>query len=473
MITRTHSLPLIGVLLLAVTHASTPSYAENPVFEPADSSPIIFGSSFLGYGYSVVTAADMNVDGNLDVVMTRLGSNSVDILHGNGDGTFEDAISIFVGGHPVSVVADDFNEDGQPDFACTNGDLGTVTVFLSTLTGFVTGGSMVTGSRPVRLVSQDLNEDGHRDLLVVDQIDSTVGLLVGDGLGGFGSLQTSFIEIDDSLEAITVEDLDDDGHLDLIVPCPLQDLVAVLIGVGDGEFLDAVMYDVGDNPGFVAVSDYDGDGIKDVAANNRDGDSVSLLRGVGFGLLEAYQEIPIGDNPTLVRTLDTSGTGEQDLAVTIAGDDALRIQWGLSATSHGYSATINLGYSPDFLITGDFDGDALDDIVIVDKGEGLPHGTVQLYLNRTTAPTFRRGDVDGNGVIEVDDAMALLEILFNGATDSCPDSGDFGDDGAVNISDAVALLAHVFQSLPGPAEPSACGVDPVADDLPTCDAACL
>lgn len=471
---KKHSQRLLSIVTLAtlLTNVS-PTYAEHPVFSPVPASTVYFGNAFLGYGYSVVTSADMNGDGNLDIVMSRPGSHSVEILRGNGDGTFDDPAAIPVGGHPVSVVTADFDEDGKPDFACTNGDLGTVTIFLSLPSGdFVAGGSMVTGSRPVRLVAADMNEDGHQDLLVVDQIDSTVGLLVGDGAGGFGALQVSFVEIDDSLEAITVDDLDGDGHLDLIIPCPLQDLIAVVLGLGNGTFLPALLYAAGDDPGFVAVSDYDGDGNKDVAANNRAGDSLSILKGIGFGLLAPYEEIPIGDHPSLVRSLDTGGTGEQDLVISIAGDNQLRILWGLGASSDGFAATINLSYSPDLLITGDFDGDALEDVVVVDKGEGAPHGTVQLYLNQTIAPAFRRGDVDRDALLDLDDAVEILAILFQGAPHECADSSDFDDNGSIDIADAITLLAQLYQPIPPAPSPLDCNVDTTADLLPPCVATC-
>jgi hypothetical protein len=89
--------------------------------------------------------------------------------------------------------------------------------------------------------------------------------------------------------------------------------------------------------------------------------------------------------------------------------------------------------------------------------------------------TFRRGDTDGNGSINVTDAVNLLNALFQGATfPACPDTADTDDTGAVSITDAVFLLNALFQGGPQPPSPGidTCGPDPTADDLGPCTYTC-
>jgi hypothetical protein len=94
---------------------------------------------------------------------------------------------------------------------------------------------------------------------------------------------------------------------------------------------------------------------------------------------------------------------------------------------------------------------------------------------RDSAIRFIRGDVNGNGSVDVSDAIATLGYLFLGNTNvSCRKSADFDDSGSVELSDAVGVLLHLFIAAPLPPDPFLdCGLDPTADFL-TCDfhAAC-
>jgi hypothetical protein len=75
------------------------------------------------FGPVAVAVADFNGDGNLDIVTANAGtSESLAILPGNGDGTFDTALTNFpgVGGFlNQSLVVADFNGDGKPDVATT------------------------------------------------------------------------------------------------------------------------------------------------------------------------------------------------------------------------------------------------------------------------------------------------------------------------------------------------------------------
>jgi hypothetical protein len=91
------------------------------------------------------------------------------------------------------------------------------------------------------------------------------------------------------------------------------------------------------------------------------------------------------------------------------------------------------------------------------------------------AGTFRRGDADRDGALQITDAIVLCGALFLGDGPlPCEDAADTDDDGAVTLTDAVAVLARHFQggaALPAPGAGS-CGPDPRADDLPWCPGDC-
>jgi len=71
---------------------------------------------------------------------------------------------------------------------------------------------------------------------------------------------------------------------------------------------------------------------------------------------------------------------------------------------------------------------------------------------------FRRGDVQGDGEINLVDAISLLEWLFLAAAPAppCLKAADSDDDGRLNITDAINVLAQLFRDAPL-VEPIACG----------------
>ncbi len=88
---------------------------------------------------------------------------------------------------------------------------------------------------------------------------------------------------------------------------------------------------------------------------------------------------------------------------------------------------------------------------------------------------FVRGEINGDGRMDVSDAIALLLHLFaGGAEPSCLKAADADDSGTVNITDATRVLSALFQAGDPPSAPfPSCGVDLTDDDL-TCEefAAC-
>ena len=82
----------------------------------------------VGFSPSDVTARDLDGDGALDLVVTLAGSSGndrysdgfVDVLKGNGNGTFQPAVRYRTGNGPFQVVVGDFTHDGQIDIATAN-----------------------------------------------------------------------------------------------------------------------------------------------------------------------------------------------------------------------------------------------------------------------------------------------------------------------------------------------------------------
>ncbi|MFN0058422.1 MAG: lytic polysaccharide monooxygenase [Planctomycetota bacterium] len=79
---------------------------------------------------------------------------------------------------------------------------------------------------------------------------------------------------------------------------------------------------------------------------------------------------------------------------------------------------------------------------------------------------FVRADANGDGALDLADAVQVLSSLFSGAPTNCAKALDANDDGAVDIADPIRILANLFSSAPAPPLPfPGCGVDPTLDGL--------
>jgi hypothetical protein len=84
-----------------------------------------------GPGLTAVAAADFNGDGKLDAVAADPAAGTVSALLGWGDGTFSLVADHAAGSAPVSVAAGDFNKDGRPDAAAASAGSGAASVLLN------------------------------------------------------------------------------------------------------------------------------------------------------------------------------------------------------------------------------------------------------------------------------------------------------------------------------------------------------
>jgi hypothetical protein len=105
------------------------------------------------------------------------------------------------------------------------------------------------------------------------------------------------------------------------------------------------------------------------------------------------------------------------------------------------------------------------------QGAGCDIGAYEYSPEEPLEVRFLRGEITGNGSVDMSDAVAILGYLFLGSAElSCLKSADTDDSGVLDLTDAVYLLRHLFlggQSIPEPF--AACGWDLTLDDL-TCEA---
>jgi hypothetical protein len=126
-----------------------------------------------------VTVGDLNMDGDLDLVVADYSVAQVSILLGNALGGFSPRTEIPVCWGPQSVAIGDMNNDGANDLVVGCMDSDTVGVWLQEEDGvFELVRWWTTGSRPVSVKLADLNLDGVLDVAWANQYGNSVGLVL-------------------------------------------------------------------------------------------------------------------------------------------------------------------------------------------------------------------------------------------------------------------------------------------------------
>jgi len=243
-----------------------------------------------------INVADLDEDDILDLVTPSL-YGTISILFGNGsdgvgDGTFaplvtyEPTVSL-----PGYVEIADLDEDGILDLVVAgNSSFNVRVLYGNGVDGhadgtFALGSVFYVGDHPHTVVAADFNEDSHLDLAVSNYYSDDVSILIGTGETGDGAFEEQVVyEVGAFPFDMAVVDLDNDGVLDLAVDNGVSDTVGVLAGcgaggIGDGTFGAQVEHIVPDGPRGIIAADFDEDGLTDLASAHSDLNLISILYG--------------------------------------------------------------------------------------------------------------------------------------------------------------------------------------------------
>ena len=331
----------------------------------------------------LVTASDLDNDGNMDLIAANMGSGDLSVLYGRGEGLFSgdtripmpypvgrfvvadlngntipdiaallfdstteekqplsrfavlpgigdgtfDAPDLYgAGWGALGIAAADMDEDGAVDLVTADYSANSISIAYNHGNArFESDTRFVVGSSPEQAIAADFTQDGKNDLAVLNFDSNTISLLENTGTGVFEAMTP--ITLSGSPLFMAAGDLNHDNRTDLVVSLTVQNQVVVYLSTGPCLFAAATFFplvtDV--SRGFpealsLALGDVDNDGNTDILAGNSKLDSVSVLLNDGAGRFAAPIVSEVGNYPRNVHLTDTNADGFLDLVFLSSAD---------------------------------------------------------------------------------------------------------------------------------------------------------
>ncbi len=370
-------LRILTLMAAAATVWAMQAQSQGPLFSPAPGSPVLVGE-----GSGLLALADVNRDGNLDLIAQHLQQRSLTVHLGDGAGRFSPAPGspIKLAYMPGGMKIGDVNGDNLPDIVVTSGERNAVDIYLGSAGGnfSLAPGSPFSVNETMEfntgLQLADINEDGKLDIITMSNQRNVFNTLLGNGRANSLSFTrgpaTTFRDGEGRF-SFAFGDVDGDGHLDAVVVNtgdginPEPGRAVILRGDGKGAFNNVAEIPVPPQSRYVALGDVNGDGRPDLVitcGGNEGSNQLDILLNQGGGKFSLAAPHDLGKVAYAVAVTDVNLDQRNDLVVATV-DSVTVLLNGKNGFAPAPGSPFRAGPGVYHLTTGDVNHDGKPDVV--------------------------------------------------------------------------------------------------------------
>lgn len=327
----------------------------------------------------VINVADIDNDGDIDILCATTGNNQSRWFE-NNNGVFTEHLIATYDYPPTLISADDVNGDGNLDLVVGSYNEHVLYFYQGDGLGNFGTGTIISDAVNQILKYEFVDIDNDGDMDVIGIFDNKVAWFENlDGNGTFGTRQV--IQSQFGLQSLAVLDVDNDGDFDVVVANSNRDKIVWFEnldgqgGFGSSQDIDP-LYEI---PFKLITADMNGDGFEDVISVSLIDQSVDWFKNIAgsgnFGKRETV--VGLTEGPWATDSGDIDGNGLKDIVCAVYEGD--KIVWFKNLDNEGLFSSMNIistqqdGCRFVKLVDVDLDGD-LDILAVTNS-------TVKWYEN--------------------------------------------------------------------------------------------
>ena len=409
--------------------SASPNDSKIALYRNADGFGTFNGEEIISFEADRVNSihlADLDGDGDLDVLSASRDDNAIGWHANLGNGTFENrrviSTELFVA---MSVFTGDIDGDGDLDVVSASRDDDKIAWYEHLDGNGTFGPQQVINTASLRAQAvyvADLDSDGDLDILSASELDDKIAWYENlDGAGMFSEQIVISVKAN-SAHDVLAADIDGDGDYDVVSASAADDKIAWYRNLdGNGTFSDElILSTTADFAHAVSVADIDLDGDLDVlSASINDSKLAWYPNTDGAGSFGAERVISTNNSgATSIVAANLDGDGDLDIVASSMFDN--RIAWyesfaGRGRVQFGFQNDVASGtaesYWPRSVHAADLDGDGDLDVLSASFNDNKiawyenVSGNFQtqrvISLAADGAQDVQAADIDGDGDLDV------------------------------------------------------------------------